>query len=73
MPEPRASLVHERQAPEHSKPPFIFESLLEYVISIDALSIGVVMKPLLHLLNPCPDILPLPGYRIGSSSSLAML
>ena len=49
------------------------KSLLEYVMSIDALSIGVVMKPLLHLLNPCPDILPLPGYRIGSSSSLAML
>jgi len=28
--------------------PFIFESSFEYVIPIDALSIGVVMKPLLH-------------------------
>jgi len=28
--------------------PFIFERLLDYVISIDALRIGVVMKPLLH-------------------------
>ena len=28
VPEPQASLVRERQAPEHSKPPFTFESLL---------------------------------------------
>ena len=47
-PEPRANLVRERQAPEHPKYPITFKSLLEYVISIDALSIGVVMKPLLH-------------------------
>jgi len=32
-------------------PPFIFERLLDYVIPIDALSIGVVMKPLLHLIH----------------------
>ena len=31
--------------------------MLEYVISIDALRIGVVIESLLHYTFPCPDIL----------------
>ena len=36
--------------------PLYFRSMLEYVISIVALCIGVVMEPLLHHTFPCPDI-----------------
>jgi len=38
--------------------PLYFQSILEYVISIDALRIGVVIEPLLHYTFPCPDIYP---------------
>ena len=54
--------------------PLNFESLLDYVISIDALRIGVVMKLLLHYTLFLVQI----SYHylvveLGSSSSLAML
>jgi len=47
--------------------------MLEYVISTVALSIGVVIEPLLHFTFPCLDIPPYPSIELGSSSSLAML
>jgi len=47
--------------------------MIEYVISIVALRIGVVMEPLLHYTFPCPNILPYLGIESGLSSSLAML
>jgi len=53
--------------------PLYFQSILEYVISIDALRIGVVMEPLLHYTLPCLDILSYLVVELGSSSSLALL
>jgi len=53
--------------------PLYFQSMLEYVISIVALHIGVVMEPLLHYTFPCPDISLYLGIELGSSSSSAML
>ena len=53
--------------------PLYFQSILEYVISIDALSIGVVVEPLLHYTLSCPDILSYLVVELGSSCSLALL
>jgi len=44
--------------------PLYFQSIIEYVISLDALRIGVVMEPLIHYTLPCLDILSLPGCRV---------
>jgi len=53
--------------------PLNFKSMLKYVISIDALRIGVALEPLLHYTFSCTDILPYLGIESGSSSSLVML
>jgi len=53
--------------------PLNFKAMLEYVISIDALRIGVVMEPLLHYTFPSRDILSYLGVELGSSRSLVML
>ena len=74
MPESRASLVRERQALKHPKSPFIFESLLEYVISIDAFKYRSCDETFAAFYSILVEI----PYQylvieLGSSSSLAML
>ena len=74
VPKSWTSLVCERQAPEHPKSPFTFESLFEYVISIDAFKYRSCDETLAAFYSILVQI----SYHylvieLGSSSSLAML
>ena len=42
------------------------------LVSIAALRLGVVMKPLMHYISPCPGILSYTSIESGSTRSLAM-
>jgi hypothetical protein len=48
LPGPRSVQFRERQAPEHYKPPNLWNAIKYYVIYIVALSLGVEWKHLLH-------------------------
>jgi len=52
---------------------FILPSMSKYVNIYCCITYRSCMKPLLHYIFPCLDILPYPGIESGSSSSLGML
>jgi hypothetical protein len=55
VPEPRALVLCERQAPEHSKTPMFYKMQFEYLMLCDALSYRSWLETLAAYISfPCP-------------------